>query len=181
MKLPVRHYRHDPLWFIVLTTAAASSVSLIGGIGIEAVAEKLLPLVPLMVALPALNTMVGDYSTIIAAHAGDPFERARTRRQLTAAIGWSVIFNIMGVTALSLLLAVRRNFDLSLGFSLRFGLFVTVAIILTVAFMFLLTYILDKLLEKNRLNPDDLLIPVVTSVSDVLMLGAIAFGVEVFF
>lgn len=177
----MKKYATEPVWFIVLTTAAASSVSLIGGIGLESVAESLLPLIPMIVALPALNTMVGDYSTIIAAHAGDPFERERTRKQLVKAISWSVIFNILGVTILSLILAARRGFDLDFMFVLRFGLFITVAIIATVIFMFVITYILDKLLEKRRLNPDDILIPIVTSVSDVLMLGTVALGVATFF
>lgn len=177
----MKNYAREPIWFIILTTAAASSVSLIGGIGLEAVAESLLPLIPMVVALPALNTMVGDYSTIIAAHAGDPFERERTRKQLVKAISWSIIFNILGVTILSLLLAARRDFDVTLAFTLRFGLFIAAAITAAVAFMFVLTYVLDKIFEKRRLNPDDILIPIVTSVSDVLMLGTIALGVSAFF
>lgn len=177
----MKKFAREPIWFIILTTAAASSVSLIGGIGIEAVAESLLPLIPLIIALPALNTMVGDYSTIIAAHAGDPFERERTRKQLVKAISWSVVFNIVGIIVLSLLLAARRDFDVTFMFALRFGLFIAVAIAATVAFMFILTYILDKMFEKRRLNPDDILIPIVTSVSDVLMLGTIALGVAAFF
>ena len=173
--------RRDPLWFIILTAAGASSVSLLGGVGIEAVEFKLLPLIPLVVALPALNTMVGDYATIIAAHAGDPLERERTRKELATAISWSVLVNIVGVFALSLLLAWRRGFVPSVWFTVRFGLFVSAAIVLVVVFMFLLTYFLDKLLERRRLNPDDLLIPVVTSVSDVLMLGMIALGALLLF
>jgi cation transporter-like permease len=177
----MRELRHHPLWFVILTTAGASSVSLIGGIGIEVVSEKLLPLIPLVVALPALNTMVGDYSTIIAAHAGDPFKRARTWRQLIRAVSWSVIINVAGVTLLSLIIASQRDFPFSWGFSLRFGLFVAVAIVISVAFMFFLTYTLDRVLEQRRLNPDDVLIPIVTSVSDVIMLGMIALGTVIFF
>ncbi|MGH7196426.1 MAG: magnesium transporter [Candidatus Saccharimonadales bacterium] len=166
--------RHNSLWFIVLTVAAASSVSLIGGIGLQAVEYKLLPLVPLVIALPALNTMVGNYATIIAAHTCDPFERKRTRKQLATAVSWSVLINIAGVVVLSLLLAARRNFAVDMWFVTKFAVFVAVAIIISVGFMFLITYLLDKVLEQRKLNPDDVLIPVVTSISDVLMLGLIA-------
>ncbi len=172
----MKHLRYHPLWFVIVTTAAASSVSLIGGIGIQTVESKLLPLIPLVIALPALNTMVGDYSTIIAAHAGDPFKRTRTWKQLVTAVGWSIVFNVMGVTILSLLIASRRDFAISLDFTIRFGLFVALAIIASVTFMFFVTYSLDKILEKRRINPDDILIPIVTSVSDVVMLGLIALG-----
>lgn len=177
----MKELRRHPLWFVILTTAGASSVSLIGGIGIEAVSHKLLPLIPLVIALPALNTMVGDYATIIAAHAGDPFKRARTWRQLITAVSWSVVINVAGVTLLSLLIAQQRHFPISWDFIVRFGLFVAVAIVISVALMFIVTYLLDRLLEKHRLNPDDILIPIVTSVSDVVMLGFIALGAIAFF
>ncbi len=79
MSLSVYH-RLRKLSFIVLTVASASSVSLIGGLGLEAVQEQILPIVPLLIALPALNTMVGDYAAIIAAHVSDPTEQTGDKR-----------------------------------------------------------------------------------------------------
>src|SRR5688500_12532602 len=172
----MKKFVHQSLWFIVITTGGASAVSLIGGIGLQVVEHQLLPLVPLLIALPALNTMIGDYSTIIAAHAGDPFERSRSKKELAIAISWSVIINIVGVIALSLLLAIKRGYAPDYAFIVTFSLLVVGAILTCVAFMFFLTFLLDKIMERHRLNPDDILIPVVTSVSDVLMLGMIAFA-----
>ncbi len=63
--------------FVVITVAAASSISLIGGFGLEVVQERILPLIPLIIAMPALNTMVGDYAAIVAAHASDPGENKK--------------------------------------------------------------------------------------------------------
>jgi cation transporter-like permease len=53
--------------------------------------------------------------------------------------------------------------------------------VFVVGVMFGVTAFLDKLLEKRSLNPDDLLIPVVTSVTDVLMLGLVALAVVTIF
>ena len=72
--------------FIGLSAGLASCISLIGGIGLEIVADRLLPLVPLIVAMPALNTTAGDYAAIIAAHAGDPSNSKKSKAMLIRAV-----------------------------------------------------------------------------------------------
>lgn len=162
--------------FIALTTGLGSTISVIGGIGLEAVAEKLLPLVPLIIALPALNDLVGDYASIIAAHASDPAERQTTKRDLAVAISKVLWINILGIVVLSLLLANKRGYVASGEFITKFVLFVTISIVLVVAFLFAITALLDRILERRKLNPDDILIPIVTTITDACMLGLIAFG-----
>lgn len=169
------------LLFIVLTTAGASCISLLGGIGLEAVQTRILPLIPLIIALPALNTMVGDYAAIIAAHASDPAERVSTKRTLAKAIAKAMWVNILGVLVLSIFIAHQRGYLFTDGFYIKFVAFVVVSIIGTIGVMFALTAILDRRLERKRWNPDDILIPIVTSVSDVLMLGMIALAAWLLF
>lgn len=168
----MKQLRH--LLFVVFTVAGASCISLIGGIGLEAVEEKLLPLIPLIIALPALNTMVGDYAAIIAAHATDPAERTTTKKKLARAISRAVWVNIVGLIVLSLILAWQRGYIFTNGFIIKFVLFIAISMIAVIALMFVLTTVLDKILERKKLNPDDILIPVVTSITDVLMLGFVA-------
>lgn len=160
--------------FIALTAGGASAVSLLGGIGIEAVTEQLLPLIPLLVALPALNTMVGDYAAIIAAHAGDPAEGKHTKAVLGKAIAKSVWVNIIGVLALSIIIAAQRDYLFSQLFLVKFVLFTIGSMLGIITIMFGITIFLDKFLQNNKLNADDVLIPVVTSITDVFMLGLIA-------
>lgn len=162
------------LLFIILTTAGASCISLIGGIGLEAVQARILPLVPLIVALPALNTMVGDYAAIIAAHASDPAERTSTKKTLAKAIAKAMWVNIIGVLVLSTVIAQRAGYLFTGLFLTKFAIFVVGAMISIIAAMFVITIVLDRLLANHRLNPDDVLIPVVTSISDVLMLSLVA-------
>ncbi len=180
MSLSVYH-RLRKLSFIVLTVASASSVSLIGGLGLEAVQEQILPIVPLLIALPALNTMVGDYAAIIAAHVSDPTEQTGDKKVLIRAIGKAIWVNVVGVLVLSLVLALRRGYLFEAGFIIKFVLFITFALLSIIGLMFIITLLLEKLLEKRRLNPDDILIPVVTSITDVLMLGLIALSVGLIF
>ncbi len=168
----MKQLRH--LLFVVVTVAGASCISLIGGVGLEAVEEKLLPLIPLIIALPALNTMVGDYAAIIAAHATDPAERVTTKKKLAHAISKAIWVNIVGLIVLSLFLAWQRDYLFTSGFIIKFVLFITISMVAVIALMFGLTALLDKLLERNKLNPDDILIPIVTSITDVIMLGFVA-------
>lgn len=167
-----RYLRH--LGFVVVTTAAASCISLIGGIGLEVVESKLLPLIPLMIVLPGLNTMVGDYAAIIAAHATDPAERTYTKKLVAKAISKAIWVNIIGLLLLSIFLAHQRGYLFTGDFAIKFTAFVTIASLAVVAAMYGITLALDKYLEDKRLNPDDILIPIVTSITDVMMLALIA-------
>jgi len=160
--------------FVVLSVGIASSISLVGGLGIEIVGDKLLPIVPLVIILPALNSLVGDYATLIAAHAGNPSERNRTKMELVRAMLPSIGVNCLFIIGMGLLLAGRRGYELDGGFVVTYCLFVVLAIVTVITAMFFLTILLDKILEARKLNPDDVLIPIVTTLSDILMLGLIA-------
>jgi cation transporter-like permease len=173
--------RRQSIVFIIITTALASCISMIGGVGIEYVEADLFVIVPLVIALPALNTMVGDYATIIAAHAGSPGEGALSRRKLMLAVFKSTIVNIIGTVGLSLFIADKRGYETNFGFVLTFMAFVALSVGAIVTIMFVITYSLDRLLEKKKLNPDDVLIPVVTTITDVFMLGLIAIAAKVLF
>jgi cation transporter-like permease len=162
--------------FVTFTAGLASTLCMVGGIGLEVVSDKLLPLVPLIIAVPGLNDTAGNYAAIIAAHAADPAERRLTRRKLARAIARVISINVTGMIALSLLIAVKRGYVLDVVFGIKFAAFVAIAICVVVAGIFGLTIILDKALEQHKLNPDDVLIPIVTALADVLMLSLIALG-----
>lgn len=174
-------HRHRSIFFISVTTAAASSLSLLGGLGLEYVSNKILPLVPLIVAIPSLNDLVGDYATIIAAHTGDPTQRVSTHGQLARAILKVIWINILAILLLSLIIAYSRGYMFSALFLIKFVVFVTVAILLVVSMMLGLAKLLDKLLLQRHINPDELLIPIVTSFADIAMLLILSLAVLTIF
>ncbi len=153
--------------------AAASSVSLIGGIGLEAISDKLLPIIPLLIATPLLNTMVGDYASVIAARATDKKTKNSSQFQLARDLAPSILLNASAVSLVSLGVAISRNYAMSPIFLSKFIIFVFASIVAVVAAMLVITKLVDKILEGKPTNPDDVLIPIVTSVTDVLMLGLI--------
>jgi cation transporter-like permease len=174
-------YKRQSFLFIATTVGLASSISLVGGLGLQAISQRILPLVPLLIAIPSLNTLVGDYTAAIAAHAGDPAERKGTKKLVVMAIIKTAWFNILAIVALSLLLAWRRGYIFENSFMIRFALFVPAALIGVTFCMFMIIVWLDRLMEHRRMNADDILIPIVTSISDVLMLGFITLAVLTIF
>ena len=163
--------------FVTLTTGSASIVCLIGGIGLESVSDKILPLIPLIIAVPGMNDTAGNYAAIAAAHATDPISRRYSKKRLIKAITKIIWINILGMIILSLVLAAGRGHVLEPWFVFKFAMFVGSAIILVVGSVFVITTVLDRVLERKRLNPDDVLIPIVTALADVMMLLIISLGV----
>lgn len=167
--------------FVAFTAALASAISLIGGIGLEAVSDRILPLVPLLIAIPGLNDLVGDYASIIAAHHGDPSENTRTKSQLLGAIFKVIGFNILFLIILSLVLAYYRGYTSDGVFIAKFSLFITSAVLLAIMVMFALAGLLEIVLKNKNINPDELLIPIITSLADIVMLLFVALAVVTIF
>jgi cation transporter-like permease len=172
---------HRTFIFVAVSAGLASSLSLLGGIGLELVADKILPLLPLIIAIPALNDTVGNYASIIAAHTGDPSERNVSRKKLAISIFKVLSINIIAIVLLSLALALTRDYLLTIDFIIKFASFIALAISITIVFMFGLAHVLDVILRKEKINPDELLIPIVTSMADIFMLFMIVLAVLTIF
>lgn len=168
------------LIFVVTTIALASSVSMLGGLALESVVEEILPLIPLILALPALNTMVGDYATIIASYEELNISD-RLELKLISAVSKSIVVNILSVVILSLAIAYFRDYALDAGFITKYIIFIAGATILTVVAIFVIAKALNYMLMKHKANVEDVLIPIVTSVTDVLMLCVISLSVVLVF
>ncbi len=173
--------RRSAIVLVMVSVGVASSFSLIGGLGIELVNESLLPIVPLVIILPALNSLVGDYATLIAAHAGDKSEAKNGKKKLLKAMIPSLVVSCLFIVAMGLLLGQFRGYDLNFEFIAKFGSFVIISILGVVAVMFGIALLLDMVLKNKKLNPDDILIPIITTISDIFMLGLIAFAAKFLF
>ncbi len=92
------------------------------------------------------------------------------------AISRAIWVNIFGILALSILLAFKRGYVFEQIFITKFLLFVVASILIVILAMFLISYFLELILRNNKLNPDDVLIPIVTSLTDIIMLSLIALG-----
>ncbi len=61
-------------------SSLTASIGLVGGVWLQNVQDKLIHVTPLLIALPALNAMIGDLASIITAHISDPESSPYTRK-----------------------------------------------------------------------------------------------------
>lgn len=161
----------------------ASFLSSIGGISLSIVREKVLLILPLLILLPALNNMVGDYGTIIASkfttwlYRGTIPPRWWKSKRLR-----NLLKNIFIIACLYSFLNAFLASALSLyqGFSLTTSIFLKITFIgistaaIIVIFLSFLVILVGIFLYRRRLDPDNYLIPFATALAD---LGAlIVFG-----
>lgn len=176
MILTLRHFL-----FVSITAGLAAAISLIGGIGLELVSQKIAVLVPLLIAIPSLNNLVGDYAAIISAHIADPDENKPDLIAVRQAIARVLGFNILIIVGFSAILAAFRGYSLDPAFLIKFLLFVAFSVVVVVESMFVLNFVLNRALKNHRLNADDVLIPITTAVADIAMLLLVALAVVTIF
>lgn len=171
-----RFFPHVSVVAAIVTSTFAASLGLIGGVALQSVEKELFLIVPLLVALPAMNMMAGDYASLIAAHAGDLQYRKTLNRKLLLSLSGSLPISITGVIVISILIANYQGYAITRQFMLEFSAFVAIAMISTIGIVYLLINLLDTYLSKRRVNSDDVLIPFANVLASILMLGWIAFA-----
>lgn len=165
---------HRSVISAVKTSTTAASIGLIGGIALQSVTQQLVFIVPMLIALPAINAMAGDYATIITAHIGDPEMSKLHLKKLIKALISSVPISVVGVVGLSLFFAVLQGYSVTRSFMYTYTLFVFFAFSLVVTFTVVSSVLLNKVLISKQVNSDDILIPVSNVLASVLMLILVA-------
>lgn len=154
----------------------ASVLSSIGGIGLQGIHDRLLAIAPLLILLPALNDMIGDFGTIMASkfttalYLGRiPLERWWRSRDLHM-----LFHSIMSVAIISsaynggLALAIAA----AKGFAMDSSLFVKVmeislfSTMILVSIIFLISVVAGIRIFRKKEDPNNFLVPITTSVAD---------------
>lgn len=171
-----RFFPHISMRASVQVSALTASIGLLGGITLQASKHSLVAVMPLLIALPALNAMAGDYATLINAHIADPASTIADKKKLRLALLVCVPISAAGVIVLSLLLAQQQGYTLHPAFVIRYALFVICSFILVIAATLWSSVALNKALTKHRINSDDVLIPISNVLASVIMLLCISFA-----
>ena len=162
--------RHSTLVGSIALSSIMASIGLVGGLGIQLVKQELVLFLPLLIALPAMNAMAGDYATLTAAHLADP-ESYRSRVQkLILYLFLSLPISCAGVIAMSLGVAHLNGFYLNVTTVKDFSLAITITLYAVTILMFGLIYICKLVLQRLGDNIDDTLIPIANTLASVLTL-----------
>lgn len=157
----------------------ASFLSSIGGISLIIVREKVLFILPLLILLPALNNMVGDYGTIIASkfttwlYRGtipSHWWKSKRLRSLLKNIFLIACFYSLLNASLANALSLYQGSSLTVSVILRvilIGIATAATIVILLSFLVILIGIY---LFQRRLDPDNYLIPFATALADLAAL-----------
>ncbi len=154
----------------------ASVISMFGGIGLELMRTKLAFLVPLIILMPALNDMIGDFGAIIASRFTlmlfekeiheKKWWRERPLHHLFMVILGIGILAAIYVAVLSYFIAVAKGFPFDLVMIQKVILISVIATILLVCILFAVSIIGGFYVYRKKHDPDNYLIPIATALAD---------------
>lgn len=174
--------------FPVVTLAAL--LSSIGAVGLEYTKEKVLLILPLLILIPTLNDMVGDYGATFASkftlwlRLGKVPEDWRHSRRL-----WKLFLTLLGIglffassAAISAaVLAYLRGYPLALTVILRLLIIASSVVVVMLLIMSVLIVTVGIKLWKKGKDPDNYLIPIATAVADLGVLLIFSLLVNILF
>lgn len=167
---------------------AASAISLIAGIFLQRIEEKLLVILPLIVILPALNDMIGDFgiimtsriTTVLYKKQGKKKEKIIAKHLLHEIIPIA-IFSAGYISVLAIVISHLRSFPISFGLLWRVLIITGMTTLTLVLLVFFLAVGGSIYVYKRKLDPDDILIPITTSVADLGSVAVFSFLVSFLF
>lgn len=153
----------------------ASIISTIGGVGLEALQQKVVAFLPLLILLPALNSMIGSFGTLVSSKfttflfLGKIQKKAWQSKELN-----SLLKNILSIALIvSIYLGVLTSFISYLrGFAidlLTMLKIILISLILTSTLVIIIIsvgVIGGLIVYKRNADPNNYLIPLTTSMAD---------------
>lgn len=161
----------------LLILMITSILSTLGGIGLESVQEKLFVYIPFLVAIPALNDMIGDFGGIVSSkfttllYLGKVKEeywwRSEELRSLFRKIFVSSVFSSLYLCILATIISLTKGFHPKPLFFLKFVFLFLVITLILISIILAISILGGFYTYKKNKDPDNFLIPITTSVADL--------------
>ncbi len=166
-----------------------SIISSLGGLALEHVKMLLVSVMPLLILLPTLNDMIGDFGTITAACVSTMLHEGKLRGRVFTEEVKKLFVQILLVALLisfasavvALSISLARGFELSPAFALKILLVVLLDVIILVSVLFFTAIRAGIHFYKRREDPNNLLIPITTSLADFSNMFLLAILLLLFF
>jgi len=155
--------------------AMASILSSLGGLAMESVKPLLVAIIPLIILLPAMNDMIGDYGTIISSRFSTMLHEGKIRgpwwknKELRKLLAQTLV--VAAVTAVAAALMALGVAGMSSGFSsttlaLKILAVAVIDVLIMVSLLFIVAIVSGLHFFRKREDPSNFLIPITTSVAD---------------
>lgn len=153
----------------------ASVISSLGGLALERVKFLFVSLVPLIIMFPALNDMIGDYGTILASRFSTMLHEGKIRgswwkhRELKELFLQVLIISLLTTSlslGLSFFVAQFSSYHVDFVHGLKIFIAVFLDALLLIILLFFISVAGGLYFYHKKEDPNNLLIPLVTSVAD---------------
>ncbi len=154
----------------------ASIVSTIGGIGLQALQDKITVIIPLLILLPALNHTIGSFGTIVSSRfatdlylgkVNRSWWRSKTVNNLLKSIMVIAFITSFYISILSTAVSVYRGFPVDMLLFLKILLISLTTTMIIVGIVFFLSVMGGLYIYSKKKDPNNFLIPLTTSVADL--------------
>jgi len=154
----------------------ASLLSSVGGIGLQYVKENIITILPLLIVLPALTDMIGDFGTITSSKFTTLlFFRAVKRRwwrskaihELFVVLFLVSMSSALFIGTFSCLIAHTQGFFVNSLTMAKVLIITTVASVSLFGLIFTISIISGLYIYKKKDDPNNFLIPLTTAIADL--------------
>ncbi len=172
---------------ILLLTSLVSSF---GGLALEEVKSLFITIIPLVILLPALNDMIGNYGSIISSrfttllHEGKLKKKVWTHPEiimLFAQIFCISLFTAITGAGISLGISYFSNFELNWTVAVKIFIIALLNTLVLVNLIFVLAILAGTYFYRKKEDPNNFLIPITTSIADFGNMFVLALLVILFF
>ena len=187
---PHSHVAHVIVRESLKILVMASIISSIGGISLQFMEDKLLAIIPLLILIPAMNNMVGDFGCIVSSKfttmlylgkVGGKWWRSRQLHKLFFVILMSSFIMSVFIGVAASVIGYWRGSFLTFGIFLKILAIAVLSNLILVGAIFSISIIGGLGIYRKREDPNNFLIPIATSVADLLNLVIFAILVGMFF
>lgn len=174
----------------LLPLMIAFAVGLIGGINLQAIKGNFVAFLPLIILLPSLNDMIGDYSMIMISRLTTLiFSRRVPRnlwisqevRDLIKTIISVAIFSALYIGLMSSIIAYLKGFMISTETTIKVLEVSLITTFLMVGLVILIAALGVFYVSRQQEDPNNLVMPIMTSVADFGTILVFAITVKLIF
>lgn len=169
----------------------ASALSAFGGFALEEIKAIFVSIIPLVILMPALNDMIGDYGTIVSSklstllHEGvveKKWWQTPELKKLFMQIATVSIITAALSAAIAMIIPVFiSGYDIALGNAAKIFAITIIDVAVLVSLLFFTSIYAGLRIYKKQEDPNNFLIPITTSIADFGNMFVLALLVMLFF
>ncbi|MBI4020304.1 MAG: magnesium transporter [Candidatus Aenigmarchaeota archaeon] len=187
---PRSHVSHVILRESIKILVLTSVLSSIGGLGIESIQEKFIAVLPLLILLPTVNGMIGNFGTIVSSKFttslymrevrgySRPFDprwwKSGDLYNLLVMVLLVALICSVYVGVISSIIALARGYPLLISEVFRLIMVSVATTAVLVSIIFVVSVIGGIFIYRRGEDPNNFLIPITTSIADICSMLVLA-------